>query len=219
MEAELIRSGINYISIAHYPEVYQIKNTQLLYRSLIGLGFAAQMKISSIIEVDKNDFVSKIRISEKQKLKKAEKKFLFRQLPVSDLSRVYTFIESCRQDRNQKLSMSLYQVRKTINKFGSDFFLFVVDNEEGLAAAAIVIRINSKILYTFYYAHDKEFDKISPVVYLLSVIYTFAQKGKYQWIDLGTSMSGNEINKPLLHFKESVGGKPSVKYLFEKKYS
>jgi hypothetical protein len=31
-------------------------------------------------------------------------------------------------------------------------------------------------------------------------------------------MVGNEVNQPLLHFKENVGGKPSVKYLFEKKF-
>ena len=97
--------------------------------------------------------------------------------------------------------------------------LFQVADESHLAAAAIVIKVSDKILYTFYYAHDKKFNKISPVVQLISGIYEYAQARNFTLIDLGTSMVDGKINRSLIQFKKSIGGKPSDKYIFEKTLS
>lgn len=204
------------IIIKNYPEAYQVTTTQLLYNNLSALGFRARTEISSIIAVDKMEFERKIKISERQKLLKCKARLRFQPVPVSRLKEMYRFIETCRRQKNHSLSMSLPELQETIKKFKNDFLLFGVSEDETWVAAAIVIRINKKILYTFYYAHASDFNRISPTVFLISGIYSFAQKNQFQKIDLGTSMNGKQINEPLLHFKESVGAKPSPKYIFEK---
>ena len=112
--------------------------------------------------------------------------------------------------------MSLPQLRKTAKTFPNDFLFFEVTEGERRVAAAIVVKVCKTILYTFYYAHDRTYDKFSPVVFLLGGIYSFAKDSKIEWIDLGTSMNGGKVNVPLLHFKASVGGKLSPKFIFEK---
>jgi len=217
IEAFLKENEVSHeILIKNFPEAYHTSNTKLLYASLLRLGFEARTEISSIIKVDNKTFEGKIKISEKQKLLKCKSKFGFYQVSILKLPEIYLFIEACRRQKNQSLSMTQTELQETVEKFKNDFLLFEVKENVTRAAAAIVIRINKRILYTFYYAHESQFNKISPTVFLLSGIYSFAQENRYQIIDLGTSMNGNEINKPLLHFKESVGGQPSPKYIFEK---
>jgi hypothetical protein len=214
----LRESGVETILIQNFPQAYNPAATQLLRKSLASLGFAVRAQVSSVLEVDRNNFESKIRISERQKLNKGNARFLFKRVATSHLARVYKFIETCRKNKGKSLSMPLQQLRGTIKAFPDDFFLFEVTENEQVVAAAVVIQVNKQILYTFYYAHDQAFDKISPIVFLFSGLYSFAQFNNYEMIDLGTSMTGNEINISLLHFKESLGARPTPKYIFEKTF-
>jgi len=218
IDAFFKKTGVKNIVIKNYPEAYHSVCSKLLCKTLTDLGFTARPEVSSVIGVDKNDFESKITTSEKQKLRKSQTRFQFTQVHVSQLSSTYLFIETCRHQKNQSLSMTLPQLQKTIDAFPGDFFLFNVLEGERIVAAAIVIRVSKKILYAFYYAHDKQFDKISPIVFLLAGIYSFAQGSSYKMIDLGTSMKGKAVNQPLLHFKNSIGGKLTPKFIFEKTF-
>lgn len=217
--ASLAESGISSITITNFPSLYHEKQSALIAQCLTANGFATSEQVSSVIEVDEIDYEKKIKLSERQKLKKSRAQFVFEQQPVKNLKQIYSFIDECRQERNQSLSMSLAQLTKTVKVFPDHFFLFAVRNSQAIAAAAIVIRVNKKIVYTFYYAHRKSFDKISPVVFLLSGIYRFAKGNNFKLIDLGTSMTGPTINQPLLQFKKSVGGTTTRKLIFEKTLS
>lgn len=214
--ASLLEAGIESIAITNFPSLYHEKQSAMIAHCLSANGFTTSEQVSSVIAVDEMEYEKKVKPSERQKLKRAQAQFVFEQQPVKKLKQIYSFIEECRRERNQTLSMSLAQLSKTVKVFPDDFFLFEVKNSHATAAAAIVIRVNQKILYTFYYAHQKSFDKISPVVFLLSGIYRFAKENKYELIDLGTSMTGTTINQPLLQFKKSVGGATTSKLVFEK---
>jgi lipid II:glycine glycyltransferase (peptidoglycan interpeptide bridge formation enzyme) len=207
------------ISIRNFPSVYHEQYSEWIAQCLLANGFTVSEQVSSAIVVNEIDFEKKIKPSERQKLKKSQSQFIFQQQPLSKLKSIYSFIALCRHERNQSLSMSFAQLSKTIRVLPDDFFLFEVRNSKELAAAAIVIRINREILYTFYYAHSRSFDKISPVVFLLSGIYNFAKENNYKLMDLGTSMIGSTINQPLLQFKKSIGGETSRKLVFERTLS
>ena len=112
--------------------------------------------------------------------------------------------------------MTYSELHRTVRQFPNDFILFEAREGKTLSAAVIIIRINSDILYTFYYGHNHVYDKISPMVFLIGYIYGFARKNSYQFIDLGTSMSGLKINQSLLQFKKNMGGKTSIRCRFEK---
>lgn len=219
IEADLISKGVSYLQIRNYPEVYHPDATKLLHKVLDELKYKSVKEVSSVISVDQNVFERRIAISQRQKLKKSEKQFSMRRAKSSELAKIYNFINACRKEKNQSLSMTLAQLQKMSKVLEKNILLFQVADEKQLAAAAIVIKVSEEILYSFYYAHDKDFNKISPVVQLISGIYEYAQTHNFALIDLGTSMVDGKINRSLIQFKKSIGGKPSDKYIFEKTLS
>jgi len=219
VEAESARLKIRHIVIRNFPDLYNERAAHHLHSVLINLNFKLTEEVSSIIQVDGELFEKKIKASERQKLKKTAGLFDFEQLEIHDLKRVYSFISQCRHERAQSLSMTLRDLQKTISVFPDRFFLFRVGTESEIVAAAIVIRVSNEVLYTFYYAHAQKYNRLSPVVYLISGIYDFATHHKYKMIDLGTSMIKHSINRSLLHFKKSIGGITSKKFTFQKALS
>jgi hypothetical protein len=219
IEEDCNRLDLASCQIRNYPEVYNPLTTRLLHQAMLKLGFSCVEEVSSIIPVEVRPFEKKIAISQRQKLKKSEKRFVHSLPRISTLKNVYDFISESRKEKNQSLSMSFRQLKKVVNRFPKNFLLFQVADEHHIAAAAIVIQVNDKVLYTFYYAHDRRFNKISPTVMLISGIYRYAQDHQYEQIDLGTSMVNGGINRPLIQFKKSIGGQPSIKYIFDKTFS
>ena len=219
IEADLKYSNVKYCQIKHYPETYQTVVTNSLHQALKKLNFDCTEEVSSIIPVDQKLFEKRIVISQRQKLRKSEKRFAFSHSKRAELKKVYGFINACRQERNQSLSMTLAQLQKVANRFPGNFILFQVVDEQQIVAAAIVIKVSDKILYTFYYAHDRKFNRISPTVFLISGIYRYAQEHHFTHVDLGTSMVNGGVNRPLIQFKKSIGGQPSSKYIFDKTFS
>ncbi|MFM9838047.1 MAG: hypothetical protein ACKVOQ_07265, partial [Cyclobacteriaceae bacterium] len=215
--ADLKSKGIRKLEIKNPPMSYQPFAGKLFLQVAKKLDFRIYQETSSIISVDATLFEKKLVIAKRQKLVKGEVRFSFHQENLTQLKKIYSFIEACREERHQTLSMSFPQIRKTIVSFPHDYFLFSVKEGERLAAAAIIVRVSEKIVYTFYYAHARHYDKVSPVVFLIKNLYSFSRKGKYRMIDLGTSMVHGRINQPLLHFKKSIGGLSVPKYSFEKK--
>jgi hypothetical protein len=212
----LSKLGAKRIVIRNAPELYNEEQSKLLKQMFLKSGFEFVEEVSSIILLDGKPFDKKIKISERQKLKKAANVFQFSKVSKSELSNLYKFIASCREERQQSLSMTLQDLKKLVATFPTQILFFKVGTEEETSAAAIVIRVSKQVLYTFYYAHAKAHNRISPVVFLISGIYDFAQHHKYKMIDLGTSMIDGQVNKPLLHFKKSIGGVTTKKLTFIK---
>jgi hypothetical protein len=212
----LSKLGAKRIVIRNAPELYNEEQSKLLKQMFLKSGFEFVEEVSSIILLDGKPFDKKIKISERQKLKKAANVFQFSKVSKSELSNLYKFIASCREERQQSLSMTLPDLKKLVATFPARILFFKVGTEEETSAAAIVIRVSKQVLYTFYYAHAKAHNRISPVVFLISGIYDFAQHHKYKMIDLGTSMIDGHVNKPLLHFKKSIGGVTTKKLTFIK---
>ncbi len=219
VEVILQQEKVTSLEIRSYPEQYNIKQAHTIKKIVTELGFTTSSEISSAIIVDKKSFVSKIAMAKKQRLKKSQGVFHFKQVGLDELNQTYRFISRCRKEKGYTLSMTLAALKKTVSVFKAKFFFFQLVNGTEIVAAAIVIQVSDSILYTFYYSHAQKYDKLSPVVFLLSGIYEFAQKNKMKLIDLGTSMTEHGINKKLLHFKESVGGVSNKKFTFTKTYA
>jgi len=215
IETDLTSRGVNGIQLKSYPESYD-QHVDLVEGVLKKLHYSITQEVSSIIPVDRKPFEKKIKISERQKLKKAKQLFSFERVKVTHLKEIYTFLEACRRERDQSLSMSLADLKKTVVAFPKKFFLYRVYDANRTVAAAIVIKVSNEILYTFYYAHARKFDNVSPVVFLMAGIYEVAHEEDIQMIDLGTSMLDGKINRSLLHFKKSIGGQNTRKLIFEK---
>lgn len=219
VEAGLVQKGIKHVIIKNWPAVYQPVQARQLYKVLVAkLQFKVSEEVSSVIPVSNKPLRIRMKISERQKARKAEKMFSFSMCKAIEYKTIYDFILTCRHERGQSLSLSWKEMRNTISKLPERFIFFKLADATNIAAAAIVIRVSDKIWYTFYYAHAVTYNKVSPVVYLLECIYNKAASEKVKLIDLGTSMLHDKINKPLLHFKESVGAATVPKFTFSKMY-
>lgn len=219
VEAGLIQKGIKQVVIKNWPAVYQPVQARQLYKVLVNkLQFKVSEEVCSVIPVSNKPLRIRMNISERQKARKAEKMFSFSMCRAIEYKTIYDFILTCRHERGQSLSLSWKEMRNTISKLPDRFIFFKLTNSSDISAAAIVIRVSDSIWYTFYYAHAATYNKVSPVVHLLECIYSRAASEKIKLIDLGTSMLHDKINKPLLHFKESVGAATVPKFTFIKMY-
>ncbi len=213
---DLKHLAVNRIEIKNYPTAYHSTSAHNIKAVLKKLNFQVRVEVTSIISVNNTSFEKRIETSQRQKLKKSSQQFSFTQVGIDELKSCYDFIFDCREEKNQSLSMTFPQLKRTVDRLSDDFLLFKLSNDQETAACGIVVRVSEKVLYTFYYAHNPKFSKVSPIVQLISGIYQYAQHHHFDLIDLGTSMIGSNINESLLKFKASIAGQPSDKYVFSK---
>ena len=217
-ERRLKNIGVRKIRIKDAASQYKPQQSTLLNVVLLNSGFRiSNSEINSAIEIDHVNFQNKISYAEAKRLKRCQQeRLIFRPLSMDMLENIQSFIQSCREERGMSLSMTLPELKKTIQFCEDDFLLFGVFQNEELIAASISVRVNNRILYDFYHAHSKSADQLSPVVALVDGIYSYCGQNKFELLDLGTSTVDRQINFSLLNFKTRLGGLISMKLTFEK---
>ncbi|HEY5825320.1 MAG TPA: hypothetical protein VIT44_13190 [Cyclobacteriaceae bacterium] len=218
IEDKVKEKGGKEIRIISYPQLYYPSRSSMLYTFLINRGFrVSEAELSACIEISASVLFDSLSSWEKRKLRQQKKTELkFKKLPIEKLRETFDFIESCRKERSQDLSMTIGQLEAVVKTFPDSFYLFGFFDGQSLAAASIAIRINKSILYNFYSAHSKQYDLLSPVVGLIEGMYLFCQEENIKLLDLGTSALKGKPNFSLLDFKLHLGAQPTPKFTFEK---
>jgi hypothetical protein len=218
VENYLKEQGITTITIKNYPQAYAEQESILLQTLLMNLNYRViSSEIGSVIEVTSGDSTDLFNRSAGRRLQKAkEAGLIVKRSGIEQLDEMYGFIQRCRSEKQYPVSMTLADLQKAVKLFSDRYFLFGVFKEQELVAASIAIRVKKNILYDFYHDHAAIYDHLSPVVLLVSGIYEFCQHEKITLLDLGTSAVDGTPNFPLLHFKRTLGGKPTPKFTFEK---
>jgi len=182
---------------------------------LCDFGFLAEHSVNHHIVVDNFPLRDKMHVMEKRKLARC-RQFDFKLQPLNSLNKIYHFIETCRIERNQSLSMTYDSLANVIRALPKNFMLCTANLGNILAAAAIVIKVTTGCWYLFYPAHSKKFNKESPLVFLISELYEQAIKESVDIIDLGTSEVKGILNEGLLTFKKRIGGIATMKSTYIK---
>ena len=218
VEEQLKNTGVHTILLKNPPALYAPFQNELLSVSLINLGYqVSNAEAGAVLQVG-STFESALDEWEVRKLKQAEDHgLIFSTADPGRLEDVYNFIFACREERGQSLSLSYDELMKVVAVFPDRFSLHQVTDNDQLAAAAIVIKINNQILYNFYSAHASVYDALSPVVLLMKGLYGFCSANEIQLLDLGTSALDGKPNFGLLDFKIRLGARPSAKFTFQKK--
>jgi len=218
VEQKLRSMGVKKVKIKDIAQQFRPKQFAILHAILHSLDFSAHaVEINSAIAIDDSEFKKKISGWEATHLRQSKREqFGFRIIPMEKLNQVYSFIQMCREEREMMLSMTLAQLKCTMQKCPNDFLLFGIFKKDELIAASISVIVNERILYDFYHSHSKSYDRFSPVVALIKGMYTFSQQHNFAWLDLGTSTLDGKVNFSLLNFKTELGGQLSVKLTFEK---
>ncbi|HEY5689857.1 MAG TPA: hypothetical protein VIS49_00245 [Cyclobacteriaceae bacterium] len=217
-ESELRNLCTKRIVIKSYPESYHTHSHNLISVLFFNHHYIiSNAELGASLSIDKDLFTDRIDPWEKRKLKQALKaKLRFEVIPNRNIKKVYQFIRACRNERGYAISMSLTQLVKTIQKLDRYFHCFGVYDEDQLIAASICVRESKNNLYNFYSAHGKESDSLSPIVFLISELYTWCQHNRIKLLDLGTSALGGIPNFSLIDFKLRLGASPTMKLTFEK---
>lgn len=218
VEEGLQKRDVSRIEIKCYPQLYHGARAAMLSTFLVNHGFKVQSaELSACIQVSPSKLFESLSSWEKRKLRQQRKSELrFSQVPMTRFREVYHFIESCRLERKQSLSMTIGQLEAVVKTFPDAFILFGAFDNQAFAAASISIRINKTILYNFYSAHAKLYNNLSPVVGMVEAMYEYCQQEGITLLDLGTSSLRAKPNFALLDFKINLGATPSSKFTFYK---
>jgi len=220
VDSRLKAKGVTKFILKEPPSSYYPNRSALLHTFLFNLGYqVSDAEVSAVIHVSENSFQSYPDSSERRRLRQCHDAGLqVKQLSHDSLGDVYLFILACRKQRGYSLSMTLSELKTAVNRFKDNYLLFGVFKEEQLVAASIAVQVRKNILYNFYPAHAKEFDHLSPVVFLMEGMYKFCQLNKIDLLDLGTSAIEGKPNFGLIDFKLRLGARPSTKLTFVKKF-
>lgn len=163
-------------------------------------------------------YVPRLHPSERRRLSKCRRHGLhFEQEPPFLLPQAYAFIEACRQERGQALSLPLGRVQELFERYPQQHFLFSVRNPDGSwAALTVAIQVSREVLYNFYPASPLRFRALSPVVLLNEGLHSFGRASGLRVLDLGTSSLSTGPNASLLRFKRHLGGVAGLRLSWQK---
>jgi len=205
--------GFKQILIHHPASCYL--NSTFWGEILIHHEFSPKCQVNHHLVIDNTPLKEKMHIMEQRKLSRC-RQFEFRIHSVESLSKIYDFIYRCRKERKQSLSLSLEQLELVVRNSPDNFVICTVKSGDLLAAAAIVIKVNSKCWYQFYPAHSRRFDRESPLVFLISKLYEYAARHDVKVLDLGPSELHGQPLPGLLQFKSRLGAVITYKKYFSK---
>ena len=220
LEKSILKIDVKTIIINSYPEGYLPKNQiQKLENCLFQLGFNISIIEQNYeITVTPKSFYETITSTRaKQLLRKSIRKgFTFQEITDPNFSEIHTFITHSRERKNRPMTMNLLQFEHHFRLFSKNFKIFSVMDSKQTIAVGITIKINDKIVYTFYLADDDRYLKDSPTIFLLSGIYEYFQQQDYTILDLGIATEKGILNEGLANFKRSLGAKLSLKKTYLK---
>jgi len=178
-------------------------------------GFSKKQAVNHHLELDQIPLDRKMHKMEQRKLARS-KQFDFDVHSIGKLEEIFDFIQACRKEKGQQLSMNFAQLSLVANQLPDRFVLVSASVDRQIAAAAIVLKVNSNCWYQFYPAHSLRFNRESPMVFLLTRLYQLALNQGAKVLDLGTSQLNGRPLEGLLAFKERVGGVISYRDTYSK---
>jgi len=217
VQLTLHAQGVRQVVVRGYPFAYDPVGSTLLTQAFTQLGARITLaELNNHLELTDLGFEPRLHPSERRRLQKCRRAgFQFEQEPPLLLPLAYEFLQQCRAEKGQSLSLSLERLQELFRLFPQDHFLFSVRDGKGdWAALTVAIRVNGQLLYNFYPASPLAYNVFSPVVLLNEGLYAFALANGMRLLDLGTSTLPEGPNYSLLQFKRHLGGVPSLKLTF-----
>ena len=217
-ESQLARRGIRRLALRGYPFAYAPAGAAALAETLRQRGYRVALAEQNYHLDPTRNYEAHLHPSERRRLHKCRRHGLhFEQEPPFLLPAAYEFIQACRQERGQALSLPLARVQELFRRFPCEHFLFSVRQADGgWAALTVAIRVSQQVLYNFYPASPLRCNALSPVVLLNEGLHGFARASDLTVLDLGTSTLDTGPNDSLLRFKRHLGGVAGLRLSWEK---
>ncbi|MBU6121668.1 hypothetical protein [Hymenobacter siberiensis] len=207
-ETALRQRSVRRLALRGYPFAYDPAGAATLAEALRQRHYRVALAEQNYYLDPTRDYEAHLHPSERRRLHKCRRAGLhFEQEPPFLLPAAYAFIQACRQERGQELSLPLARVQELFRRFPKEHFLFSVRQADGeWAALTVAIQVDKQVLYNFYPASPLRCNSFSPVVLLNEGLHAFARASDMAVLDLGTSTLDTGPNVSLLRFKRHLGG-------------
>jgi hypothetical protein len=221
VEDKLRHNRIATVYIRNPPRAYAPGLIALLETFLLNQGYiVSDAEVGAVIPVTGQSFGEIIRHSELLRRRQAHVAGMnFQKIPESDLESLFGFLATCHTTKGYQLSISLEDLKRTVDRFPGRYLLFGVMEGHNLIAGSVSIRVRKNIVYNFLVNHESSYNHLSPPVLLIDGIYKYCCEHKISMLDLGTSALQGKPNLSLLDFKLHVGGVSTSKLSFYKRIS
>jgi Acetyltransferase (GNAT) domain len=218
VELFLENLGIEELTIKMYPQSYQPENSQLLDYVLKLFGYEVLYSdLNFHIPVLNYSYEQNLHQSALRRLKKclnAGFKVELWQKPQLDF--VYEFVKKARERKGFPITMKEQDFQSMFELFPNEYHVLVVKDKENIIALSVIIRINQKIIYSFYPADSADYQQYSPTILLNKGIWEYACEEGAEMLDLGIATESGIPNTGLIRFKENLGAIPSLKLTYSK---
>ncbi|MCS6820629.1 MAG: GNAT family N-acetyltransferase [Microscillaceae bacterium] len=212
------------IYIKLYPQCYAPTQSSLLTHYLLKKGYSLDTtELNYHFDIQANgNFDQKLHHSEKRKLAQCYKQhFEFRLAKTEWLEQAYRIIYQNRERKQKPISLSLEQLQNLFVQFPHHFLLACLldcDKAFTVVSTAVLVKINSKIIYYFMPADNFDYQRFSPSILLLRYIYDWAKEQHFRILDLGISTENGKENFGLMRFKQNLGAEVSLKLTWYKSW-
>lgn len=212
------KKGGKYIEILLPPQSHDPVSFSKQFYMLLSDGFfVSRCDLNYSLNINSDNFLDRISYGNIKRCKKCSREgWIANQLPTSSLIDVYKTIETNRKSKGNVVSMALTELQEMVELFPDKYVLFGIEVNSILIASAICIRVSKNVLYVFYWGDLPGYNSFSPIVLLAKSIYEYCQREKIQFLDIGTSTIGSQMNEGLMKFKSGLGFSESIKVQMSK---
>ncbi len=214
IKTHLKRNGITEVTIKQSPSFFFTETAQL-EQAFLNTGFSIKSEINHHIAL--NEKPVNIHPMQIRRIRKCKREgFTFQE---EKTEHIYDFIQTCRHQQKLKINIEKDKWQHTMQKLGKHYRCFTVKSAEGrLAAATVIILVNSKVVYNYLPAFDRAFSTYSPLALLTFELCNVLRHENFQWLDLGISSQEGIPQQGLVTFKERMGGLFSLRNTYHAKF-
>lgn len=197
--------GVQKVIIKQSPRLF-VDDYDMLKKALIDNGFLVHQEINHHVVL--SDSVQSISAMQKRRIKKCQNIGLVYQTESANrLEKVHDFITRCRVQQNLAINITLDRLKRLFEQLPSRYLIRSIrDDNQGLYAVLIAIKVNRKVVYSYLPAFDRQYRALSPLALLFHEFYQEMRQEGFEFIDLGISSENGKPQDGLIRFKEGMGG-------------
>ena len=213
VEQVLKENGARQIELLEPHADFDASNSGVIANVLGRRGYVPRTPdLAYLLRIDQAPLWEKLRLSRRQRIHRCERQGITAgQVGPNRQKEVYDVIVENRNTRHFPVTMTYEAIQEMIHAFPDRILFFGAFDGSAMIASSICVKVNSSVLYVFYWGDRPGYEHLSPVTLLAQFIYEYAQRARFNLIDFGTATRDGEPIYGLINFKREIGCFPSPK--------
>jgi len=218
VEQVLKENGARRIELLDPPAYFDACNAGVLANVLCRRGYVPQIPdLAYLLRIDGGPLWEKLKPSRRQRINRCQLQGITAaQVGPDRQKEVYDVIVENRNTRHFPVTMSYDAIQEMVHGFPDRMLFFGAFDGSKMIASSICVKVNSSVLYVFYWGDLSGYEHLSPVTLLAQCIYDNAQQARFNLVDFGTATRGGVPIYGLINFKREIGCFPSPKPTYVK---